>query len=220
MQALPRCPSCRHEEWVRANIVVVPGAQGPLRVSTSYVHGPANWTCANCGYVDPCGGEIEGLLDRVPEHVSGQPATASSVAEGQAPDGASVQVADRGDDLCRRRQLEPGQVRGNDMVVDLVNRAVGRTTADARLLRIPRRAPSLGELSIHDLIVRIRWERAKREALEPGSPAYLEVGESEARLIRELHHRFGVENIAASDLEWYVRVDRDRRPHRVPTESA
>jgi hypothetical protein len=106
------------------------------------------------------------------------------------------------------------------MVVDLVNRAVGRTTADARLLRIPRRAPSLGELSIHDLIVRIRWERAKREALEPGSPAYLKVGESEARLIRELHHRFGVENIAASDLEWYVRVDRDRRPHRVPTESA
>jgi predicted nucleic-acid-binding Zn-ribbon protein len=73
MQALPSCPSCRHEEWVRANLVVVPGALGPLRVSSSYADGPTDWTCANCGYVDSCGGEIERLLDLAPEHVSNPP---------------------------------------------------------------------------------------------------------------------------------------------------
>ena len=74
MEELPRCPSCRHEEWVRANSVVVPGADGPIRVSTSWTDGPAGWTCANCGYTDPCGGEIERMLERVPEHVAKLPA--------------------------------------------------------------------------------------------------------------------------------------------------
>jgi hypothetical protein len=53
--------------------------------------------------------------------------------------------------------------------------------------------------------------RAKRDALVAGSAAYLTVGETEARLIRELHHRFGVENITESGLEWYVRVDHARK---------
>ena len=70
MKEAPRCPFCQHEEWVRANIVVVPGAGGPVRVRTSCAHGPAGWTCATCGYADPCGGEIERLLERVPEHVT------------------------------------------------------------------------------------------------------------------------------------------------------
>ena len=74
MEELPRCPSCRHEEWVSANSVVVPGADGPIRVSTSWTDGPAGWACANCGYTDPCGGEIERMLDWVPEHVARQPA--------------------------------------------------------------------------------------------------------------------------------------------------
>jgi hypothetical protein len=110
-------------------------------------------------------------------------------------------------------------LRDDDMFVDLVSGAAGRLTSAAHQRRVPRRVPSLGELSIHDLIVRIRWERAKREALEPGTAAYLTVGETEARLIRELHHRFGVENITASDLEWYVRVDHGQAD-REPAESA
>jgi predicted nucleic-acid-binding Zn-ribbon protein len=72
MKEVPRCPSCQHGEWVRANIVVVPGANGPVRVTTSCASGPASWTCANCGYTGPCGGEIERLLERVPERVTGQ----------------------------------------------------------------------------------------------------------------------------------------------------
>ncbi|MGZ6341025.1 MAG: hypothetical protein ACXWMX_04190 [Candidatus Limnocylindrales bacterium] len=80
--------------------------------------------------------------------------------------------------------------------------------------------PSLEALSVRDLIIRIRWERAKRGALEPGSAAYLRVGLAEARLIRELRHRFGLENITTSDLEWYLRADRDRRGQREPVESA
>jgi predicted nucleic-acid-binding Zn-ribbon protein len=84
MQALPRCPSCRHEEWVRANVVVVPGAQGPVRVSTSYLNGPAGWTCATCGYTDACSGDIERLLERVPEHVTIHPAMAHRLADARA----------------------------------------------------------------------------------------------------------------------------------------
>jgi hypothetical protein len=57
---------------VRGNIVVVPGADGPVRVSTSCASGPAGWTCANCGYTDPSDGEIERMLERVPERVTGQ----------------------------------------------------------------------------------------------------------------------------------------------------
>lgn len=166
MQVPPRCPVCRHEEWVRANIVVVPGAHGPLRVNTRYVHGPANWTCATCGYMDPCGGEIEGLLDRVPEHVTGQPAAAPEPAEDRAAEGPSAHVPRRGDDLARGPHPEPDGLRDDDMFVDLVSGAAGTLTDAARLLRLPRRVPSLDELSIHDLIVRIRWERTKREALE------------------------------------------------------
>jgi hypothetical protein len=88
------------------------------------------------------------------------------------------------------------------------------------VLRVPRRVPPPEELSIRDLIIRTRWERAKRDALAPGTAAYLAVGETEAGLIRELHHRFGVENITASDLEWFVCADRDRRRHREWAEPA
>jgi len=72
MKEMPHCPSCQHGEWVRGSIVVVPSADGPVRVSTSCTYGPAGWTCANCGYTDPCGGEIERLLERVPDHVTGE----------------------------------------------------------------------------------------------------------------------------------------------------
>jgi hypothetical protein len=88
------------------------------------------------------------------------------------------------------------------------------------MLRVARRAPSPEELSIRDLIIRIRWERAKREALVPGTAAHHTVGVTEACLLRELHHRFGVENISASDLEWYVRTDRQGRGHPERAESA
>jgi hypothetical protein len=115
---------------------------------------------------------------------------------------------------------EPAGLRDFDIFVDLVSGAAGRLTDAAHLVRPPRRVPSLGELSIRDLIVRIRWERAKREALDPGTAAYLTIGETETRLICELHHRFGVENITASDLEWYVRVDGRRRRHRERAEGA
>jgi predicted nucleic-acid-binding Zn-ribbon protein len=65
METLSRCPSCRHKEWVvRADSVVVPGAQGPFRVSTSFVHDLTDWTCAKCGYAERGGGEIDGILDR------------------------------------------------------------------------------------------------------------------------------------------------------------
>ena len=78
------------------------------------------------------------------------------------------------------------------------------------MIGVPRMVPALADLSIHDLIVRIRWERAKRDALAPGSAAHVAVGVTEFNLIRELHGRFGVENIAAPELEWYVQVDHRR----------
>ncbi len=84
------------------------------------------------------------------------------------------------------------------------------------MLRIAGPIPSLEALSVRDLIIRIRWERAKRGALEPGSAAYLKVGLAEARLTRELRRRFGVENTTAWDLEWYLRADRDGRGQREP----
>jgi hypothetical protein len=52
--------------------------------------------------------------------------------------------------------------------------------------------------------------RAKRDALVAGSAAYLTVGETVACLNRELHYRFGTENITKSGLERYVRVDHAR----------
>lgn len=88
------------------------------------------------------------------------------------------------------------------------------------MLRTARLTPCLEELSFRELVVRIRWERAKRAALEPGSAAYLRVGLAEAHLTRELHRRFGVEDITASDLEWDVGADRDGRGQREPVEPA
>jgi len=204
---------------VRANIVVVPGVHGPVRVSTSCADGPAGWTCANCGYTDPCGGEIEGRLERVPERATRQPAMVPELTEGRASDGESGPVPRRGNSLPRGPHPEPDGVGGNDRLVGVVSGAVGRPTEADQVLRVARRAPAPDELSIHDLIVRIRWERAKREALVPGTAVHLAVGVTEARLIRELHHRFGVENITASDLEWYVRVDHGRG-HRERAEPA
>jgi hypothetical protein len=88
------------------------------------------------------------------------------------------------------------------------------------MLREARNAPSPKDLSIRELIVRIRWERAKREQLEPGTRGYQTVGLAEARLLLELHRRFGVENIAAADLEWYVLADHGGRVHSEGVESA
>lgn len=76
------------------------------------------------------------------------------------------------------------------------------------MLRMARKAPSPEELTIRELIIRIRWERAKRAHLEPGSGGDEAVGAVETRLLLELHRRFGVENITARDLEWYVALDR------------
>lgn len=66
MEEAPRCRCCRHAEWVRGNVVMVPGADGPLRGITRCPHGPACPTCANCGYVAPTGGGIDGRLARAP----------------------------------------------------------------------------------------------------------------------------------------------------------
>ncbi len=71
MEEAPHCPCCGHAEWVRGNVVVVPGVDGPLRVTTRCPHGPAWWTCANCGYGAPAGGDIDDRLARIPEHVPG-----------------------------------------------------------------------------------------------------------------------------------------------------
>ena len=70
MQEAPRCPVCGHTEWVRGNMVVVPGPEGPGRVVTRCPYGPARWTCASCEYVDPCDGEIARCLERIPEHLA------------------------------------------------------------------------------------------------------------------------------------------------------
>ncbi len=67
-----------------------------------------------------------------------------------------------------------------------------------------RRRTPLEALSVRDLIVQIRWERAKRAALDPDSPARIEVDEREALLRLELHRRFGAHNITARDLEWLI----------------
>ena len=67
-----------HTEWVRGNMVVVPGADGPLRVVTRCPHGPARWTCASCDYMDPCDGAIGPRLERIPEHVVELPAPADA----------------------------------------------------------------------------------------------------------------------------------------------
>ncbi len=74
-----------------------------------------------------------------------------------------------------------------------------------------RRSPAPGELSIRELILRIRWERAKRAQLERDSPGHRSALAAESLLIAELHRRFGVENITATGLEWYVRPDRGPR---------
>lgn len=63
------------------------------------------------------------------------------------------------------------------------------------------------EFLVRELIIRTRREQAKREALPAGSSAHSQVGVVEARLIRELHNRFGIEDISAADLEWYVSAD-------------
>jgi len=82
MEEAPRCLSCGHTEWARGNLVVVPGANGPVRVITSCPHGPEDWTCANCGYADPGDGEIGRRLERIPEHVAGLPTVADAAGRG------------------------------------------------------------------------------------------------------------------------------------------
>ncbi|MGO9177800.1 MAG: hypothetical protein ACLQHS_00800 [Candidatus Limnocylindrales bacterium] len=73
MEEAPRCPVCGHTEWVRGNMVVVPGADGPVRVVTRCPYGPERWTCASCEYVDPGDGGIARRLDRIPEHMAHLP---------------------------------------------------------------------------------------------------------------------------------------------------
>ncbi len=66
MQELPVCPRCRHDVWARENIVIVLGADGPVGVVTGCPHGPADWTCGNCGYIALPKGEIEHQLALIP----------------------------------------------------------------------------------------------------------------------------------------------------------
>ena len=68
MEESPRCPCCSRVAWVRGNVVVVAGAGGPLRVTTNYPHGPARWSCANCGYEVPLGETLEVGLAQIPMH--------------------------------------------------------------------------------------------------------------------------------------------------------
>jgi hypothetical protein len=46
--------------------VIVPGSGGLVRVVTQCQEGPADWTCATCGYVSSRGSGIGGALDLVP----------------------------------------------------------------------------------------------------------------------------------------------------------
>ncbi len=78
MQEAPRCPVCGHTKWVRGDMVVVPGADGPVRVVTPGPYGPERWTCASCEYMDPCDGEIARCLERIPAHVADLPALADT----------------------------------------------------------------------------------------------------------------------------------------------
>jgi hypothetical protein len=66
MQAEVACPCCCHSEWVRENVVIVPGSCGLVRVVTQCQEGPADWTCATCGYVSTRGSGIGRALDLVP----------------------------------------------------------------------------------------------------------------------------------------------------------
>jgi hypothetical protein len=78
MEEDPRCPVCGHSEWVRGNMVVVPGADGPVRVVTRCPQGPERWACVSCEYVDPCDGEIARRLDRIPARAADWPALADT----------------------------------------------------------------------------------------------------------------------------------------------
>jgi len=51
---------------VRENVVIVPGSCGPVRAVTHCHQGPADWTCANCGYVATRASGIGRALDLVP----------------------------------------------------------------------------------------------------------------------------------------------------------
>jgi hypothetical protein len=39
-----------------------------LLLATACPHGPARWTCANCGYEAPFGGTLEVGLEQIPMH--------------------------------------------------------------------------------------------------------------------------------------------------------
>ncbi|HEX8941091.1 MAG TPA: hypothetical protein VF763_13095 [Candidatus Limnocylindrales bacterium] len=72
------------------------------------------------------------------------------------------------------------------------------------MLRRDRRRRSVAELSTPDLILRIRWARARKAACEPESPAWRIVDGEEGALIAALRDRFGVENLTPTMLEWLV----------------
>ncbi len=74
MEESPRCPCCARVEWVRGNVVIVAGAGGPLRITTTCPQGPGRWTCANCGYEVPLGGTLEAGLQQIPMHGGSFPA--------------------------------------------------------------------------------------------------------------------------------------------------
>ncbi len=67
-----------------------------------------------------------------------------------------------------------------------------------------RRALPPTEAAVEDLVLRIRWERATKRHLEPGSAAWSIVDDRERELVAALHDRFGVENVTPGSLEWLI----------------
>jgi hypothetical protein len=68
MEESRRCPCCARVASVRGNVVVVAGADGPLRITTACPHGPTRWTCTNCGHEASLGGTLEVGLAQTPVH--------------------------------------------------------------------------------------------------------------------------------------------------------
>lgn len=60
------------------------------------------------------------------------------------------------------------------------------------------------ELSTPDLLLRIRWARAKKAACPVEAAAWRLLDAEEVALLAELRERFGVENLTPPTLEWLI----------------
>ncbi|HEY6057964.1 MAG TPA: hypothetical protein VIV06_08020 [Candidatus Limnocylindrales bacterium] len=67
-----------------------------------------------------------------------------------------------------------------------------------------RRMTPPSEAAVDDLVLRIRWERAKKRYFEPGSVGWMLIERREDELIQALHHRVGLENVTQPALEWLI----------------